>query len=124
MGEIFIRLHSSEELEYEKFFGFDCYWGERLEELTDGKVSEDCYDTPHDDNFTEIIYMRSENPKEHAQLVFDILTGISAQDSNLLIEVGICDEKLSNPQIVYSNATEKIYYGYGWHFFNEKDTLS
>ena len=114
MAMIAIRFHSTDELDYEKQLGFDDEPDIVIENFTDRQVTIDCFGHPQDDNYTEILYMECNNSEADSKMVFDFLQNCLHDNSNLLIEIYSCDNKLDFVKLLCSNATNDIYYGYGW----------
>jgi hypothetical protein len=112
---IAIRFHSTDKLDYQKQLGFDGDEPEIvIETITNKRVRFDCAETPNDDDYTEIIYMQCENSETDPKAVFEFLTGCLHPHSNLLIELFACTNQLDSFQLLYSNATDDLHYGYGW----------
>lgn len=106
VGMICVRFHSVEKLDYQKQLGLSLDPEEAIEKHTNQRVTFDCHDFPQDDEYTEEIYLCSQQPQTEAKEVFDFFISRIKPTEFIVVEVALCNEQLDWLQLLYSNAAD------------------
>lgn len=112
---LFHRPYAAGILDFGAQFGFDDELEKEIENATDGRVWEDCWDYPlDDDEHNVLLYMETNNPISDARDVNDFLISRLRPGSKVLVEIFLSGDELGLFSKLHSNSTSDLFWGSQW----------